>query len=213
MRRDLHSIRTQWNLQLSLVVVKPWKSILKAFSALPSIEKAGIYTAYPGWVWFNFMYVRVSALQRLPPPQIGPRHWYEAYVSGHVNSTVFAPFPEQTSYSYPCVPALFNCLSLCPKWSFRDHMPPAGDRPKWPLCYPGPGLRSFAVPPSFEGPEWEDRELNEMLQWVARCRNERLRVCGNEHVSCPQLDQLADGVCAKDERSLANNVHITDFSS
>lgn len=77
-------VRSPENEKLTSIVVRPWRKIVKLFKERPEMTMAGYGIAPPGFVWYNFFWVRASWVRDLVEPVVtGRRHYYEDWLSRH----------------------------------------------------------------------------------------------------------------------------------
>lgn len=68
------------------ITFQHWRHIHNIFSHVSSIQKAGCTISKEGWIWHNFMYVRVAYVRDVEQPiQTERRHYYEDWICRHLH--------------------------------------------------------------------------------------------------------------------------------
>jgi hypothetical protein len=113
-KKGMSYVRDPCNQTMANSIIKPWCSILKRFENEPNLNKAGYACAAPGWMWFNFFWVRASYLHNVVEPiKTNRRHYYEDWLG-----RLIAPPHGQSGTSRAGEVGIFtnnkDGLSLCP---------------------------------------------------------------------------------------------------
>jgi hypothetical protein len=106
-------IRTENNLMLSNLVIKPWRNITARFQNDPNVNKAGYAPSEAGFVWYNFFWVRASKLRKIRRPILqNDRMYYEGWVSIEYPDAL-GPDDDPAVYRYK-LGGPNDTLALCP---------------------------------------------------------------------------------------------------
>jgi hypothetical protein len=78
--------RTSCEMAILRNTVKHWNQVYNIFKKDNTVDKAGLFPADTGFVWFNFFWIRGSFLKSRKPPIISSdRYYYEHYIQNEIN--------------------------------------------------------------------------------------------------------------------------------